>query len=139
MLLAADLPGVARAASDDPDIRANGEDGAVEGRHAPRPRSSPSPYVFGGIIAVVLVVVLAMPRPVAERIGWPRRQPTWSQAYGLALQGWKAAGKPELGEFRMGTSDPFVSTAGLATLVASGYAAAELVHHTPTPLSLTVL
>jgi Ca-activated chloride channel family protein len=266
MLLAADLPGVARAASDDPDIRADGEDGAVEGRHAPRPRSSPSPYVFGGIIAVVLVVVLAtrflfggdgrlsqatggggrdcvgvtvasspdkfpllrqlaagyagsrptvdgrcvtvtvtskesaaavaalardwggaadgprpdvwmpsstawvallqaqrgaghrpnivppelppvattplvlaMPRPVAERIGWPRRQPTWSQAYGLALQGWKAAGKPELGEFRMGTSDPFVSTAGLATLVASGYAAAELVHHTPTPLSLTVL
>ena len=84
-------------------------------------------------------LVLAMPKPVAARIGWPRRQLAWSQAYGLGLQGWKAAGHPEAGEFRMGTSDPFVSTAGLATLIGSGYAAAQLVYHQPTPLSLTVL
>ena len=84
-------------------------------------------------------LVLAMPRPVAEGLGWPNRQPTWTQAYGLALKGWAAAGKPQLGEFRMGTSDPFVSTAGLATLVGSGYAAAQYVNHKPTPLSLSVL
>jgi Ca-activated chloride channel family protein len=263
MLLAAGLPEHCAFPSA-ADVRPDGEDGVVEGRHAPKPRSSPSPYIFGGVIAAVLVVVLvtrflfgedgrlsqpasgrdcvgvtvasspdkfallrqlageyaatrptvdrrcvtitvtskesaaaaaalahdwngavdgprpevwmpsstewvallqaqrgvnhrpniippelppvattplvlAMPRPVAERLGWPRRQPTWSQAYGLALQGWKAAGKPQLGEFRMGTSDPYVSTAGLATLVASGYAAAQLVNHRPTPLSLSVL
>jgi Ca-activated chloride channel family protein len=84
-------------------------------------------------------VVIAMPRPVAEGLGWPARQPTWTQAYGLALRGWKAVGKPQLGDFRMGTSDPFVSTAGLGTLVGSGYAAAQFVYHKPTPLSVSVL
>jgi Ca-activated chloride channel family protein len=84
-------------------------------------------------------VVLAMPRPVAEGLGWPGRQPTWTQTYGLALKGWAAVGKPQLGEFRMGTSDPFVSTAGLGTLVGSAYAAAQFVNHKPTPLSVSVL
>lgn len=84
-------------------------------------------------------LVLAMPRPVAQGLGWPNRQPTWAQTFGLALQGWKAIGKPQLGDFRMGASDPFVSTAGLETLVASSYAAAQLVNHRPTPVSLSVL
>jgi Ca-activated chloride channel family protein len=84
-------------------------------------------------------VVVAMPRPVAEALGWPKRQPTWVQVYGLALKGWAAAGQPQRGDFRLGTSDPFVSTAGLGTLVGSAYAAAQFVNHKPTPLSVSVL
>jgi Ca-activated chloride channel family protein len=84
-------------------------------------------------------LVLAMPRPVAEGLGWPRKQLTWIEALGLALRGWGSVGKPQLGAFRMGASDAFVSTAGLSTLIGSSYAAVQYVTHQPTPPNLTVL
>jgi Ca-activated chloride channel homolog len=84
-------------------------------------------------------LVLAMPRPVAEGLGWPRKQLTWIQAFGLALRGWGSVGKPQLGAFRMGASDAFVSTAGLSTLIGSSYAAVQYVTHQPAQPDLTVL
>jgi Ca-activated chloride channel family protein len=84
-------------------------------------------------------LVLAMPRPVAEGLGWPRKQLTWIEALGLALRGWGSVGKPQLGAFRMGASDAFVSTAGLSTLIGSSYAAVQYVTHQPAPPNLTVL
>jgi Ca-activated chloride channel family protein len=84
-------------------------------------------------------LVLAMPKPVAEGLGWPRKQLTWTEALGLALRGWSSVGKPELGAFRMGASDAFVSTAGLSTLIGSSYAAAQYVTHKPIAPNLEVL
>lgn len=84
-------------------------------------------------------LVLAMPKPVAEGLGWPRKQLTWIEALGLALRGWGSVGKPQLGAFRMGAADAFVSTAGLSTLIGSSYAAVQYVTHQPAPPNLTVL
>jgi Ca-activated chloride channel homolog len=84
-------------------------------------------------------LVLAMPQPVAKGLGWPRKQLTWIEALGLALRGWGAVGKPQLGAFRLGASDAFVSTAGLSTLIGSSYAAVQSVTHQPTPPNLTLL
>ena len=84
-------------------------------------------------------LVLAMPKPVAEGLGWPRKQLTWIEALGLALRGWGSVGKPQLGAFRMGASDAFVSTAGLSALIGSSYAAVQYVTHQPAPPNLTVL
>jgi Ca-activated chloride channel homolog len=84
-------------------------------------------------------LVLAMPKPVAEGLGWPRKQLTWIEALGLALRGWGSVGKPQLGAFRMGATDAFVSTAGLSTLIGSSYAAVQYVTHKPSPPNLTVL
>jgi Ca-activated chloride channel homolog len=84
-------------------------------------------------------LVLAMPKPVAEGLGWPRKQLTWIEALGLALRGWGSVGKPQLGAFRMGATDAFVSTAGLSTLIGSSYAAVQYVTHQPAPPNLTVL
>jgi Ca-activated chloride channel homolog len=84
-------------------------------------------------------LVLAMPKPVAEGLGWPRKQLTWIEALGLALRGWGSVGKPQLGAFRMGGTDAFVSTAGLSSLIGSSYAAVQYVTHRPAPPNLTVL
>lgn len=59
------------------------------------PRSYP-------IIATTPVVVAA-PRPMAEALGWPERQPSWDRLLELARapEGWKAVGHPEWGRVRL--------------------------------------
>lgn len=48
-------------------------------------------------------VVIAAPRPMAEALGWPGRQPSWGQLLELAHapEGWKALGHPEWGPVRL--------------------------------------
>lgn len=73
-------------------------------------------------------LVLAMPRPMAEALGWPDEQIGWSTVLDLAQdpRGWGAVGHPEWGPFTLGKTNPEVSTFGFEATVASYYAATGL-------------
>lgn len=70
-------------------------------------------------------LVLAMPVTMAEALGWPDRAIGWSDVVALARDpaGWGALGHPEWGHFRMGKTNPTISTSGLHALVAAYFAA----------------
>ncbi len=71
-------------------------------------------------------LVIAMPKPMAEALGWPGTPIGWSDILTLARDpaGWAAKGHPEWGPFRLGKTNPNYSTSGLSALVAQNYAAA---------------
>jgi Ca-activated chloride channel family protein len=70
-------------------------------------------------------LVIGMPRPMAEALGWPGKALGWSDILALARsdQGWAAYGHPEWGPFRLGKTNPNFSTSGLSALIAQAYAA----------------
>ena len=71
-------------------------------------------------------LVIAMPRPMAEALGWPDEPLGWGDVLELARseQGWGDFGHPEWGAFRLGKTNPNFSTSGLSALIAQTYAAA---------------
>jgi Ca-activated chloride channel family protein len=73
-------------------------------------------------------LVIAMPRPMAEAMGWPTTPIGWHDILELAQdpRGWAHYGHPEWGRFRLGKTDPTVSTSGLHALVGTYYAATGL-------------
>ena len=73
-------------------------------------------------------LVLAMPRPMAQALGWPNTPVGWVDVLKLAQdpQGWGLYGHPEWGRFRLGKTSPAQSTSGLHALVATYYAATGL-------------
>jgi Ca-activated chloride channel family protein len=73
-------------------------------------------------------LVLAMPRPMAQALGWPNTPVGWADVLKVAQdpQGWGLYGHPEWGRFRLGKTSPAQSTSGLHALVATYYAATGL-------------
>jgi Ca-activated chloride channel homolog len=69
--------------------------------------------------------VIAMPRPMAEALGWPDRKLGWRELLDLASdpRGWAAYGHPEWGGFKLGKTNPNYSTSGLSATVGTYYAA----------------
>lgn len=72
-------------------------------------------------------LVIAMPEPMAQALGWPDEPIGWGDVLELARsqQGWGEYGHPEWGEFRLGKTNPNFSTSGLSALIAQTYAAAS--------------
>ena len=70
-------------------------------------------------------LVIAMPRPMAEALGWPDQPVGWADILTLSRDaaGWGSRGHDEWGQFRLGKTNPNFSTSGLAALVAQAYAA----------------
>ncbi|MGZ4682007.1 MAG: extracellular solute-binding protein [Acidimicrobiales bacterium] len=70
-------------------------------------------------------LVIAMPQPMAEALGWPNKALGWSDILALATDqtGWAKYGHPEWGPFRLGKTNPNFSTSGLHALIAQNYAA----------------
>lgn len=70
-------------------------------------------------------LVIAMPRPMAEALGWPDQQIGWSDLSALAKDpaGWGAKGHPEWGPFKLGKTNPNFSTSGLNATIGSYFAA----------------
>ncbi|MFG2040178.1 substrate-binding and VWA domain-containing protein [Dactylosporangium sp. NPDC048998] len=65
--------------------------------------------------------VLAMPKPMAEALGWPDSEISWQDMINKVAadpDGWAKYSKPEWGKFKFGMSDPLQSTAGLLALMA---------------------
>lgn len=70
-------------------------------------------------------LVIAMPRPMAEALGWPDRQLGWSDLVALAKdpKGWGSHGHPEWGRFTLGKTNPNFSTSGLNATIGTYFAA----------------
>jgi Ca-activated chloride channel family protein len=64
-------------------------------------------------------LVLAMPQPMAQALGWPDTPIGWGDVARLANDpaGWGSVGHPEWGRFTLGKTNPFISTSGLAATV----------------------
>jgi len=73
-------------------------------------------------------LVLAMPKPMAQALGWPNTPIGWADVLALAQdpQAWGRYGHPEWGRFQLGKTSPVQSTSGLHALVATYYAATGL-------------
>ena len=70
-------------------------------------------------------LVIAMPRPMAEAMGWPTAQIGWHDLFDLATdpEGWARYGHPDWGRFTLGKTNPNFSTSGLNALIGEYYAA----------------
>jgi Ca-activated chloride channel family protein len=70
-------------------------------------------------------LVLAVPRPMAQALGWPDKAIGWSDVLSLTRdpRGWAAVGHPEWGPFRLGKTNPHLSTSGLNATVGAYVAA----------------
>ena len=91
-------------------------DSATLDRPSPIPADRPS--------LVQSPLVIAMPQPMAEALGWPDKPIGWSDLAAMTdSQGWGAKGHPEWGRFKLGKTNPHFSTSGLNATVASYFAA----------------
>ena len=70
-------------------------------------------------------LVIGMPKPMAVALGWPSTPVGWSDILALAKDpaGWGRVGHPEWGAFRLGKTNPTLSTSGLNALVGTYFAA----------------
>ena len=70
-------------------------------------------------------LVIAMPKPMAEVLGWPDKQLGWSDLLALARdsRGWGSKGHAEWGRFKLGKTNPNFSTSGLNATIATYFAA----------------
>jgi Ca-activated chloride channel family protein len=71
-------------------------------------------------------LVIAMPQEMAVALGYPERALGWSDILSLARDpaGWGSVKHPEWGPFRLGKTNPTISTSGLHALVSTYFAAA---------------
>jgi Ca-activated chloride channel homolog len=71
-------------------------------------------------------LVIAMPKPMAQALGWPKQALGWSDLVAALRnpEGWAAFGHPEWGQFKLGKTDPRLSEAGLGALLGAGIAVA---------------
>jgi len=69
-------------------------------------------------------LVIAMPKPMAEALGWPDKEIGWAEIFALAQDphGWARYGHPEWDPFKLGKTSPLSSTSGLHALIATHYA-----------------
>jgi Ca-activated chloride channel family protein len=72
-------------------------------------------------------LVIAMPRPMAEALGWPNTPIGYADILKLAQDpaGWGGKGHPEWGPFRLGKTNPNFSTSALSATIAQYYAATK--------------
>ena len=70
-------------------------------------------------------LVIAMPKPMAEALGWPNKPLGWGDVLTLARDpaGWGKHGHSEWGAFRLGKTNPNFSTSGLNATIGTYFAA----------------
>jgi Ca-activated chloride channel homolog len=70
-------------------------------------------------------LVIAMPKPMAEALGYPQTPIGFGDLLALAKanDGWASKGHPEWGAFKLGKTNPNFSTSGLSSTIAQYYAA----------------
>ena len=93
------------------------------GRH--RQRASRAELAPAGTPFMLTPLVIAMPQPMAEALGWPDEPIGFADLPRLANnpEGWGSVGHPEWGPFRLGKTNPNYSTSGLNFTIAEYYAA----------------
>ncbi|MCW2915064.1 MAG: von Willebrand factor type [Actinomycetia bacterium] len=85
----------------------------------PLPQGDPQPIMTSPL-------TIAMPKPMAQAIGWPGKAIGWDELAKLAQdpKGWAAYGHPEWGKFKLGKTNPNLSTSGLNATVGAYFASA---------------
>jgi len=70
-------------------------------------------------------LVIAVPKPMAEALGWPGKPLGWGDVLSLARdpRGWGGRGHAEWGAFKLGKTNPEYSTSGLHATVGAYFAA----------------
>ena len=70
-------------------------------------------------------LVIAMPKPMAEALGWPDKPLGWADVLSLARdpKGWGGKGHAEWGAFKLGKTNPQFSTSGLNATIGTYFAA----------------
>jgi Ca-activated chloride channel family protein len=71
-------------------------------------------------------LVIGMPKPMADALGYPGKTIGWKDIFELVNnpRGWGAVGYSQWGQFKLGTTNPTVSTSGLHALIGTYFAAA---------------
>ncbi|MEA3078156.1 MAG: Ca-activated chloride channel [Actinomycetota bacterium] len=74
---------------------------------------------------MVTPLVIAMPKPMADALGYPATPIGFGDLLALAKDpsGWASKGHPEWGPFKLGKTNPNFSTSGLSGTIAQYYAA----------------
>jgi Ca-activated chloride channel family protein len=74
---------------------------------------------------MVTPLVIAMPKPMADALGYPETPIGFGDLLALAknADGWASKGHPEWGLFKLGKTNPNFSTSGLSATIAQYYAA----------------
>ena len=82
-------------------------------------RPSPMPEERPSLVQTPLVI--AMPLPMAQALGWPDAQIGWKDLAAIveAPKGWDSKGHPEWGRFKLGKTNPYFSTSGLNATIAA--------------------
>ncbi len=90
-----------------------------------RTAAGQAPIVPKGDPFMVTPLTIAMPKPMADALGYPAKPIGWTDIFNLAKdqQGWGTFGHPEWGAFKLGKTNPNFSTSGLNALIAQTYAA----------------
>ena len=85
------------------------------------------PLIGDTVSLVQSPVLIAMWKPMAETLGWPKEPLGWRDIYDAATTEhfWAIKGHPEWGEFKFGHTHPTASSSGLISLLAETYAAAD--------------
>ncbi len=90
-----------------------------------RQAAGKAPIVGDSTPFMVTPLVIAMPKPMADALGYPATPVGFTDIVKLAENpaGWAAYGHPEWGPFRLGKTNPNFSTSGLNFTIAEYYAA----------------
>ncbi len=90
-----------------------------------RERTSRSRAAPPGTPFMLTPLVIAMPEPMAQALGYPDEPVGFERIIELANdpEGWASVGHPEWGPFRLGKTNPNYSTSGLNFTIAQYYAA----------------
>jgi Ca-activated chloride channel family protein len=88
-------------------------------------KAQPAMAPAGARSFMLTPLVIAMPRPMAQALGWPDTPIGYADLLKLAQDpnGWAAKGHPEWGPFKLGKTNPNFSTSALSATTAQYYAA----------------
>jgi Ca-activated chloride channel family protein len=84
------------------------------------------PFVPEAKDTVNTALVIAIWKPMAEALGWPKKEIGWKELREVVTnpKGWSALGHPEWGSFKFGHSHPDYSNSAMLSVVSMIYAGA---------------
>ncbi len=84
------------------------------------------PLTKGGDALVLSPIVIGMWKPMAEALGWPKKQLSWRDLLKVATdpKGWATYKFPEWGRFKFAHTHPEFSNSGYQAILAEAYAGA---------------
>jgi Ca-activated chloride channel family protein len=88
-------------------------------------RGQPATVPTGAQPFMLTPLVIAMPKPMAEAVGYPQKPLGFQDIVALSQdpKGWGALGHPEWGPFKLGKTSPKFSTSALSATIAQYYTA----------------